>query len=314
MISAQHPVLLIACEGVDTAAWFEALTAAAPDVELRVWPDAGDPASVDFGLAWGNPPGFWRGFPNLRAIFSLGAGVDRLLADKDLPDVPVVRMTDPSLTEAMVEFVMMRTLHHHRLVHLYERQQAAAVWAPVRPPLARRRTVGVMGLGVLGGACAQALAGLGFKVRGWSRSPRTLEGVETFHGPDGLARFADGCEILVCVLPLTPETEGVLNAELFGRLAPQACLIQVGRGAQLVDADLLAALDSGQIAAATLDVFHVEPLPGDHPFWTHPGVRVIPHAAAFTYPETAAYVLAANLRRLVAGEPVADIVDVSAGY
>ena len=314
MTPPPRPVLLIACEGVDTAAWVRALGEAAPGVELRVWPDAGDPASVAFGLAWGNPPGFWRAFPNLRAIFSLGAGVDRLLADRDLPDAPIVRMNDPSLVEAMVEFVVMRTLHHHRLIHVYERQQVAAVWRPVRPPLARNRLVGVMGLGALGGRCAQALAGLGFQVRGWSRSPRTIAGVEAFHGPAGLPSFADACEILVCLLPLTPQTHGILDAALFGRLAHQACLIQVGRGAHLVEADLLAALDSGQIAAATLDVFHQEPLPTEHPFWAHPAIRVIPHAAAFTYPETAAAVLAANLKRLQAGEPVADVVNVIAGY
>ncbi|MGA0605126.1 2-hydroxyacid dehydrogenase [Phenylobacterium sp. VNQ135] len=308
------PVLLFACEGVDTDAWAAALRLAAPDVELRLWPDGGDSAEVMFGLAWGNPPGFWRTFPNLRAIFSLGAGVDALLADVTLPDVPIVRMVDPSLADGMVEFVVMRTLHHHRLVHLYEQQQSTATWRPVRPPLTGRRTVGIMGLGELGGRCALALAGLGFQVRGWSRSPRTLEGVETFHGADGLEAFADGCEVLVCVLPLTPSTEGVLNGRLFERLAHGACLIQVGRGAHLVEADLIAALHSGRIAAATLDVFRTEPLPPEHPFWRHPAIRVIPHAAAFTYPETAAVVVAANLRRLLRGEPVADVVDLSAGY
>ncbi|WP_374471822.1 2-hydroxyacid dehydrogenase [Phenylobacterium sp.] len=314
MTAPRRPVLLVACEGVDTEAWLQALRAAAPEVELRLWPDGGDPAEIDFGLAWGNPPGFWRAFPSLRAIFSLGAGVDGLLADASLPDVPIVRMADPSLTGAMVEFVVMRTLHHHRLIHLYEQQQAAAVWRPARPPLARDRRVGVMGLGALGGACARSLASFGFQVRGWSRGPREIAGVETFHGLAALADFAAGCEILVCLLPLTAETHDVLDARLFAALAPQACLIQVGRGAQLVEADLLAALESGQIAAATLDVFRSEPLPGDHPFWAHPRVRVIPHAAAFTYPETAAPVLAANLRRLLTGAPAEDVVDPGAGY
>ncbi|WP_334164018.1 2-hydroxyacid dehydrogenase [Phenylobacterium sp.] len=314
MLNEPNPVLLFACEGVDTAAWTAALRTAAPGVDLYVWPDAPDPAGVTYGLAWANPHGFWRQFPNLRAIFSLGAGVDALLGDQSLPDVPIVRMVDPSLADGMVEFVVMRTLHHHRLVHLYEQQQADAVWRPQRPPLTGRRIVGVMGLGELGGRCAQALAALGFQVRGWSRGPKAIEGVATFHGDAGLEGFADGCEILVCVLPLTPQTEGVLNASLFERLAPGACLIQVGRGAHLVEADLLAALDSGRIAAATLDVFRTEPLPAGHPFWRHPAVRVIPHAAAFTYPETAARVVAGNIGRLSRGEPVPDRVDLRAGY
>lgn len=314
MAAGSQPVLLFACEGVDTLAWRDALEAALSSVELWVWPDAPDADAVVFGMAWGNPPGFWRSFPNLQAIFSLGAGVDGLLADATLPAVPIVRMVDPSLADGMVEFVVMRTLHHHRLVHVYEQQQANATWRPLRPPRIGRRRVGVMGLGELGGRCARALADLGFQVRGWSRRPKALEGVETFHGPAGLPAFADGCEILVCVLPLTSETEGILNAQLFARLAPGACLIQAGRGAHLVEADLLDALASGRIAAATLDVFRSEPLPPEHAFWRHPGVRVIPHAAAFTYPETAAEVVAANLGRLLRGEPVADIVDPQAGY
>ncbi|MCR5880676.1 glyoxylate/hydroxypyruvate reductase A [Phenylobacterium sp. J367] len=307
-------MLLFACEGVDEAAWADALRGAAPDVALRLWPEAGDPLDVTFGVAWNNPPGFWRAFPNLRAIFSLGAGVDGLLADPTLPDVPLVRMVDPSLADGMVEFVVMRALHHHRLMHVYEQQQLTATWRPVRPPLIGRRRVGVMGLGELGGRCARALAGLGFQVRGWSRSPRTLPDVETYHGEAGLAAFAEGCEILVCLLPLTHATQGALNAALFEHLAEGACLIQVGRGAHLVEEDLLAALASGRIAAATLDVFGVEPLPPGHPFWRYPGVRVVPHAAAFTYPETAAGIIAANIRRLLRGEAANDVVDRSAGY
>lgn len=310
-----RPVLLYACEGVDPAAWAPAIRAAAPEVELAIWPADVAPEDVAFGFAWGNPPGFWRDFPNLRAIFSLGAGVDALMADETLPaDAPVVRMVDPALAAGMSEFALMRTLHHHRGLHRYERDQAVQVWRPERPPLNSQRVVGVMGLGEMGGRCALDLARMGFQVRGWSRRPKTLDGVATFHGEAGLAAFAEGCEILVCVLPLTPQTRGVLNARLFSRLAAGACLVSIGRGAHLVEADLLAALDSGQIAAASLDVFETEPLPKGHPFWDHPGVRVTPHVAAFTFPETAAPVLGDNIRRILNGEPVADLVDRDAGY
>ncbi len=309
-----RPVLLFACEGVEPDRWAREIRAAAPEVELRIWPDGGDPAEVDFGFAWANPHGFWQGFPNLQMIFSLGAGVDALLLDPELPDAPVVRMLDPNLAEGMTEFVLMRTLHHHRLLHRYERQQRDRVWRAIRPPLAGERTVGIMGLGELGRACAQSLLAAGFRVRGWARTARAINGVEVFAGDAGLADFAAGCEILICLLPLTPQTEGVLNAALFAQLAPGACLISVGRGAHLNEADLLAALEAGQIEAATLDVFRQEPLPADHPFWRQPGVTVIPHAAAFTYPQTAAPVLADNLRRVLSGEPVLGLVDRASGY
>lgn len=309
-----NPVLLFACQDVSPSPWRAALMRAAPDLEIRVWPDAGDPETVDFGFAWGTPSGFWEQFPRLRAILSLGAGVDHLLASGAPDHVPIVRMTDPGLARDMSDFVLMRVLHYHRGMHLYERHQRAQAWMPIRPPRPEERAVGVMGLGELGAYCARTLAGAGFRVRGWSRSARTLEGVETFSGAEGLAPFLDGCEVLVCLLPLTSQTQNILNAELFSQLPKGACLIQVGRGPQLVEADLLAAMDEGRIAAATLDVFRQEPLPAGHPFWSREGITVVPHAAAFTYPETAAEVVAANIRRLQAGEPPVGLVDRALGY
>lgn len=309
------PVLVFAAGGVKPDAWVPALRAAAPEVDVRMAAEITDPGAVEFGFAWRNPPGFWHAFPNLRAIFGMGAGVDALLSDPDLPGgVPIIRMVDPHLAIGMSEFAMMRTLHHHRSLHVYEQQQTAQLWRPIRPPLNRDRVVGVMGLGEMGGLCARDLAKAGFQVRGWSRRPREIEGVRTYSGEAGLAEFATGCEILICVLPLTPETTGVLNAALFDRLAHGACLISIGRGPHLVEADLLAALESGRIAAATLDVFAVEPLPAGHPFWSHTAIRVIPHAASFSFPETGAGVLAENIRKILRGEPVPETVDRSSGY
>lgn len=308
-------MLLFACEGVDDRAWRGELAVLPPEVEVRFWPDAGAPGEVDYGFAWGNPPGFWRQFPNLKVVFSLGAGVDALLRDGDLPEGPaVVRMLDESMAGDMSDFVRMCVTFHHRAMHEYAVLQTQADWRPIRPPRNGRRTVGIMGLGALGGRCALDLVSAGFDVRGWARRPKSLPGVRTFAGEAGLESFLVATEILVCLLPLTPETENILSAHLFARLPRGACVVNVGRGRHLVDADLLGALDSGQLAGATLDVFRTEPLPTDHPFWRHPRITVTPHAAAFTHPETAVPALAENLRRLLSGLEMVGLVDRRLGY
>lgn len=233
-----RPVLLFACEGVDAGAWRAEIDALQTQVEVRFWPDAGDPREVTAGFAWGNPPGFWRRFPNLRAIFSLGAGVDTLLADRDLPtSAQVVRMLDDSMASDMSDFVRMCVTYHHRAMHEYAVLQAEGVWRSIRPPRNARRTVGVMGLGALGGRCALDLAAAGFAVRGWARRSRTLPDIATFTGEVEFAAFLAATEILVCLLPLTPETEDILSARVFSALPRGACVINVGRGRQLVDDD-----------------------------------------------------------------------------
>jgi len=299
------------CCSPDAEAWLDALRPAGDLVEIRRWPAAGEPCEIDYLVAWQHPPGFLGRFPALKAIFWIGAGVDALLLDPELPDVPVVRMLDDSLSVGMAEFVAERVLHYHRMMPVYAEQQRQRVWRPLTPPLARDRRVGVLGLGQIGGACATTLAGLGFDVRGWSRSPRSLPGVRTFTGP--LPAFLEGCKILVCVLPLTPETRGVLNRETFN-LLDGAYLINVGRGGHLVEAELIPALDAGRLAGATLDVFETEPLPADHPFWSDPRIVVTPHAAAVTQPSTAGVGILANLRRALAGEPMRGVVDLDRGY
>ncbi|PZR31787.1 glyoxylate/hydroxypyruvate reductase A, partial [Caulobacter segnis] len=243
--------------------------------------------------------------------FGFGAGVDRILQDPDLPDVPIARMRDEGLTQGMVEFVLARTLHYHRLMPAYEEQQRQRVWRPLIAPLARDRTVGVLGLGQLGAACATNLAANGFKVRGWSRTPKDLPGVEAFDGP--LETFLAPCEVVVCLLPLTPATRGILNAGTLSHLSG-ASLISVGRGAHLVEADLIPALDAGHLAHATLDVFAIEPLPAAHPFWSDPRITVTPHASALTPPQTAGPTIVANIRRHLAGQDLQDLVDRAAGY
>ena len=308
------PVLLVACFGVDLDAWLAQLSSQWPEGDVRVWPDIGDPGDVDYVLAWKAPPAAWRGLTSLKAIFSLGAGVDALLDEPALPvGVPVVSMADPSLVVAMREYVLARVLHVHRQFTDYAEAQRERGWRPLSPIPAQNRRVGVMGLGRLGGACATSLAALGFDVAGWSRTRRALDGVRAFAGWESLDAFAARAEILVCLLPLTPQTEGVLNRRLFEGLPRGAHVINVARGAHLVEADLLQALDSGQLQGATLDVFRVEPLPTDHPFWAHPRITVTPHISAVTNPRTATTALVETLRLVEAGATVRE-VDRAAGY
>jgi glyoxylate/hydroxypyruvate reductase A len=223
-------------------------------------------------------------------------------------------MVDPSLVSGMNEFVLLSVLRYHRGLPVYETQQRAKHWKQIMSPLAEDRVVGILGLGQLGARCAQSLSALGFKVRGWSRSPHELEGIATFHGRSELKQFLQGCEILVCLLPLTPDTRDLLNKDLFEELPAGAFVINASRGDVLVEKDLLAALESGHLGGATLDVFRQEPLPPTHPFWDHPKVTVIPHAAALTQPKTAARTVADNIARDQAGQPLLNAVDLATGY
>lgn len=308
----RSPVLLFACAGVDPAPWLAGLAGEFPELEVRLWPDIGDPAEIDYAFVWKPTAEMFAGLANLKLIFCLGAGVDALLKLGVLPrGIPLVRMVDPGLAVGMNEFVLMQVLHYHRRMHEYAALQREARWEPLDQPLPEDRVVGVMGLGNLGGICAKSLVSLGFDVRGWSRTPKMIEGVKSFEALDDFLRDV---EILVCLLPLTPQTAGILDASLLAKLPKGACLINVARGAHLVDEDLLAALQSGHIAGATLDVFHQEPLPSDHPYWRHPKVVVVPHCSALTQPKTAVRTLVANLRRAITGQPVENIVDIVRGY
>ena len=295
--------------------WRAALNEVLPDLEIRPWEDPGDLEEIEFALVWKPPHGALRKFPKMKAIFSVGAGVDALLGDPDLPDgVPLCRMVDDSLTRGMVEYTLLHVLRHHRDQPLLEENQRAGEWDAFASPLASERRVGVMGLGAIGGAAAEALAALGFQTAGWSRGPKEIAGVECHHGPDGMKAFLRDAEILVCLLPLTPETEGILDKNLFRQLPKGACLINAGRGDQQVEEDILDALESGQLGHATLDVFREEPLPSDHPFWNHPRVTVTPHNAAITEAKSATRIVAENIRRLGKGRPLLNLVDRTAGY
>jgi glyoxylate/hydroxypyruvate reductase A len=295
--------------------WRRVLLELEPGLDLREWPEIGDPNDIEYALVWKPPQGELKTYPNLKAIFSLGAGIDHLASDPELPQgVPVVRMVEPGLTAGMTEFVIMSVLYHHRFMLDYAAQARAHRWHEIDQVPAWERRVGIMGLGVLGGDAAEALVGLRFDVAGWSGSPKDLPGVTSFHGADGFLPFLNRSDILVCLLPLTPETTDILDARAFAALPKGAALISVGRGPQVVEEDLLAALDSGHLDGATLDVFREEPLPADSPFWDHPRVVVIPHVASMTIARGACEFVIDNIRRFEAGQALRHVVDLDKGY
>ena len=296
------------------AGWAKYFAEQAPDLDFRIWPDAGNLHEVEYLIAWQAPPGFLAELPNLKVLFSSGAGIDHVDLSAVPPHIPLVRMVEPGIINGMVEYVSLAVLALHRDFFDYVAQKAARVWNPLEVPPASARTIGVMGLGSLGCAVLERLATYGFRLRGWNRSPRTMEGVETFAGAEQLRPFLAACDVLICLLPLTPATQGILNRDLFSALPKGGALINVGRGPHLVDADLLEALDSGQLSRAILDVTEPEPLPPEHPFWEHPRVFVTPHVASMTQPETAAPILLENIRRHQRGEALMDVIDRGRGY
>lgn len=307
--------LLFISDSDDPVEWRAALTKRLPGLDMRVWPDFGAAAEINAVLVWNHPRGALQQFPNLHAILSLGAGVNHILDDPQLPShVPIARIVDPALAHGMAEYAALAVLRYHRNFDAYERFQREHRWKRLPIPVATQRRVGVLGLGEIGSACATAIAALGFAVAGWSRMTKSLPGVKSYAGPEGLAPFLAATDILVCVLPLTAATRGILNRDTLARLPRGAFVINIARGAHVAEADLIAALDSGHIAGATLDVFSDEPLPRDHPFWTHPRVLVTPHIASLTNPETAADGVAENLRRLAEGRLLLNLVDRFRGY
>jgi len=296
--------------------WRRRLAALDPTIELRVWPEAGEPAEIDAALVWKPPAGMLATFPNLKLVLSLGMGVDHIFADPELPQgVPIARLVDRDLINRMSEYCALAVLRYHRNADTYDAHQRQRKWKALPgEPAGKDRRVGILGLGEIGRDLASKLAPFGFALAGWSRTAKRVPGVESFYGAAGLAPFLARSEILVCLLPLTRETRGILDARAFAALPKGAVVVNAARGGHVVDADLLAALDSGHLAAAQLDVFNQEPLPPEHPFWTHPKVRVTPHNAGITDPNSAAHQIVENLRRLRRGEALLNIVDPARGY
>jgi len=294
--------------------WAQHFAQKAPDVAFRVWPDIGDPAAVRYLAAWQPPADVMQTFPNLEVIFSVGAGIDQFDLSGVPPHVEVVRMTEPGVVEGMVEYVTQAVLTIHRDLFDYAAQQRERIWREMPVRAASTRRVGVLGLGMLGTAVLKTLRLFGFDCAGWSRSPHEIEGVECHAGIESLDTFLARTDILVCLLPLTDATRGLIGKYVFQMLPKGASFINVGRGPQVIQQDLLDALDSGHLHAAILDVTDPEPLPPTHPFWTHPRVRLTPHIASATRPETAVDVVLENLRRHRAGERMIGAIDRTRGY
>ncbi|MEW9586312.1 2-hydroxyacid dehydrogenase [Paraburkholderia sp. DGU8] len=294
--------------------WARLFAHKAPDIEFRLWPDIGDPASIRYLAAWQPPEDLARTLPNLEVVFSVGAGIDQFDLSRVPQHLPVVRMIEPGIVEGMVEYVTQAVLTIHRDLFDYAQYQAAREWREMPVRAAASRRIGVLGLGVLGTAVLERLRLFGFPCAGWSRKPRTLDGIDCYAGSEALTAFLARTDVLVCLLPLTEATRGLLNAKLFAALPRGASLVNVGRGAHLNQDDLLAALASGQLNNAILDVTDPEPLPATHALWGHPRVRITPHIASATRPDTAVDVVPDNLRRHCAGEPLLGAIDRSRGY
>jgi len=295
--------------------WRAALLSRAPGLDFRVYPELGRAEEIDCLLAWRPPPGTFKQLPNLRVIYATGAGVDQLFADPELPpDLPILRLVDPAQSDEMAAYVMAVVLGRHRGLDLLREQQRAGLWSFPPYRYVTEQRVGVMGLGALGATVARRLTLCGFPVAGWSRRPKTLAGIACFAGEAELGAFLARTDMLVCLLPLTPETDGILNAALFARLPRGAYVVNAARGQHVIDADLIAALDAGQLSGATLDVFRIEPLPAEHPFWRHPAIAITPHVASLASPESVADQILDNLRRLREGAPLLNQVDRQAGY
>ncbi|KQV45751.1 glyoxylate/hydroxypyruvate reductase A [Pelomonas sp. Root1217] len=294
--------------------WGELFRRDAPAVDFRLWPDVGDPAQVHYLATWQQPGQLAERFPNLKLLFSTGAGVDQFDLAALPPAVSLVRMVEPGIVQGMVEYVLHAVLDLHRDMPAYRRQQTQRQWRPLPVRTAAQCRVGVLGLGSLGEAVLHALHGLGFDCAGWSRSRRNIDDVRCFAGEAERAEFLRRSDILICLLPLTDATRGLLDSTLFDALPRGASLIHVGRGPQLVNADLLRALDDGRLGEAVLDVTDPEPLPSDDPLWRHPRVQITPHIASMTQPDTAAAVVLDNLRRFEAGLPLVGLVDRRKGY
>jgi glyoxylate/hydroxypyruvate reductase A len=295
--------------------WQEAFARELPGIEFRVWPDSGPPENVRYALVWKPPRGFLAQFPNLKAILALGAGVDPIPSDPTLPKgVPLLRLVDVGFPAQMADYAMYAVLRLQRRMGELEALQRQARWNQIDPYFVRDFPVGVMGLGVIGSVVAQRLAAAGYAVAGWARSAKRIEGVEAFAGSETFRKFLSRSRVVVNTLPLTPQTENILDAAAFAAMPRGGYVVNIGRGAHVVDRDLISALDSGQLEGAMLDVFREEPLPSSHPFWRHPGIVVTPHVAAPTIASEVQAQVIENIRRLERGESPLGLVDRDRGY
>ncbi len=312
-----RPRIVFCAPGARPEPWLRDLRLLLPDADLFAWPDAGDgrDATADYAIVWSPPDAFYASQPRLKAIFNLGAGVDGLMRALALPsNVPVIRVEDAGMAQLMAEYVVQAAVRYAREIDAMEADARAGKWAPRKPTDRADFPAGVMGAGALGRPVAEALAAQGFAASVWSRSQKAVDGLRCFAGAEQLPAFLAATRILVCLLPLTPDTENILDRDTLGRLMPGACVINVARGKHLVDQDLLALIAEGHIVAATLDVFREEPLPDHHPFWKEPRITITPHCSALTQRKATLAQIAGKIVSLERGEPISGVVDRERGY
>ncbi|MDT0677095.1 2-hydroxyacid dehydrogenase [Autumnicola musiva] len=306
---------LIVSPGRDPQPWIEALKNQHPGLDIYVYPEDHNKEEVEFALAWNHPRGLFKNYPNLKVVASMGAGVDHITSDKELPEhVKITKVVDDQLTTDMSDFVLSLVMDHTRRLSIYKDQKKEKSWnrTPYKRP--RNVTVGIMGVGVLGSAVGEKLSANGFNVLGWAKSEKDKQDMNTYCGQEGLEEFLSKSNVLVCLLPLTSKTENILNADVFEKLPKGAYVINVARGEHLVEQDLLEMIGSGHLSGAALDVFREEPLPENHPFWENSEILITPHIASVTSAESVMPQIIENYERMKEGEPLKNVVERDKGY
>ena len=309
------PTVLIKLGGESADDYIEEMHRLEPHLQIREWPDVGSPGEVDIAMVWKMPHGELAKFPNLKLIISMAAGVDHVLSDPDRPKgVPIVRVTDPHMARSMGHWFLMNILRLHRETAHFDTLRAEKIWPPEIAFDTDAISVGILGLGYLGTHVAQMLKAVGLRVQGWSRTQKNLDGIQSFSGKVGLDQMLSNTNYLACLLPNTPATEGIMSRNCFNKMPRGSYVLNAGRGSQLVEADLLQALDNGQIKGAALDVFETEPLPRDHPFWTDTRILMTPHHAAEVFLPAAAQTFLKNIYSIRNNQPLTGLVNEELGY
>jgi glyoxylate/hydroxypyruvate reductase A len=309
------PTVLIKLGGESADDYIEEMHRLEPHLKIREWPDVGSPGEVDIAMVWKMPHGELAKFPNLKLIISMAAGVDHVLSDPDRPKgVPIVRVTDPHMARSMGHWFLMNILRLHRETARFDNLRAEKIWPPEIAFDTDAISVGILGLGYLGTHVAKMLKAVGLRVQGWSRTQKNLDGIQSFSGKVGLDQMLPNTNYLACLLPNTPATEGIMSLNCFNKMPRGSYVLNAGRGSQLVEADLLQALDNGQIKGAALDVFETEPLPRDHPFWTDTRILMTPHHAAEVFLPAAAQTFLKNIYSIRNNQPLTGLVNEELGY